>query len=278
MNRAVLNALSVDVEEYFHVHAFDRVIDPADWDRHESRVEASTALLLDILAATGTRATFFILGWVAERRPALVRRIQGAGHEIATHGYGHRLVYQQTPAAFRADVLRSIDVLQQITGDRVLGYRAPSFSITARSLWALDVLAECGLAYDSSIYPARPLVHARWGMPGARLEPHLIRPTLWEFPMSVVRWARWSLPVSGGGSLRHYPLAVTRWGLCAVNAQGRPAMLYLHPWEADPEQPRVRVGLWRSFLHYRNLHRTAARLEALCREFCFAPVREVLGL
>jgi polysaccharide deacetylase family protein (PEP-CTERM system associated) len=274
----MLNALTVDVEEYFQVHAFEEVVGRENWENYESRVEASTSRILDILAETGTRASFFILGWIAERHPILVRRIRDAGHEVATHGYGHWLVYRQTPDQFRSDLQRSLDIIQDITGEKVLGFRAPSFSITKHSLWAVDVVQECGLRYDSSIYPARPLVHNRYGFPGAPCAPYLIRPGLWEFPMTIVHWLGRDFPIGGGGWLRHYPYALTRWGLRKVNAEGRPAIVYLHPWEVDPEQPRINGSLWRQFLHYHNLDKTGERIRTLCREFYFAPVREVLGL
>lgn len=274
----MLNALSIDVEEYFQVHAFEEVIRREDWEKYESRVETNTSWVLDILAETGTRATFFILGWIAERHPTLVRRIQDAGHEVASHGYAHCLIYHQTPQQFRSDLQRSLDIIRDITGEKVFGFRAPSFSVTKHSLWALDVVQECGLRYDSSIYPARPLVHNRYGLPGAPRAPHMIRSGLWEFPMTIVHWLGRDFPIGGGGWLRHYPYALTRWGLRRANAEGRPAIVYLHPWEVDPEQPRINGSLWRQYLHYQNLDKTGARLMALCQEFRFAPVREVLGL
>jgi len=274
----MLNALTVDVEEYFHVHAFEKVIRRENWEKYESRVEANTLKIINILEKTGKRATFFILGWVAERHPGLVRRIRDEGHEIATHGYGHWLVYELTPEQFRHDLLRSLDIIQNIIGEKVLGFRAPSFSITKQSLWALDILQDCGLKYDSSIYPARPLIHNRYGFPGAPVAPHLIRPGLWEFPMTIVHWLGMNLPIGGGGWFRHYPYLITRWGLSKANAEARPSIVYLHPWELDPEQPRIKCSLWRQFLHYRNLDETERRLKKLYQEFSFAPVREVLGL
>lgn len=274
----MLNALTVDVEEYFQVHAFEEVVGRKNWEKYESRVETNTSWLLDILAELGTRATFFILGWIAERHPTLVRRIHDAGHEVATHGYGHCLIYKQTPEQFRSDLERSLDIIQDITGEKVLGFRAPSFSVTKDSMWALDVIQECGLRYDSSIYPAAPLVHNRYGIPGAPRAPHLIRPGLWEFPMTTLHWLGRDFPIGGGGWLRHYPYALTRWGLRKVNAEGRPVIVYLHPWEVDPDQPRIKGSLWRQYLHYHNLHKTGERLKALCREFHFVPIREVLGL
>jgi len=274
----MLNALTVDVEDYFQVHAFEQVIKRQDWENYESRVEANIIRILDILSESGTRATFFILGWIAERHPLLVRRIQDAGHEVATHGYDHQLIYRQTPEQFRNDLLHSLNIIQDIIGEKILGFRAPSFSITKHSLWALDVIHDCGLIYDSSIYPARPLVHNRYGLPEVRREPHLIRPGLWEFPMTIVHWAGMNFPIGGGGWMRHYPYALTRWGLRKANKERIPAIIYLHPWEIDPEQPRIKICRWRRFLHYHNLDKTEKRLRNLCQEFRFAPVREVLRL
>ncbi len=274
----MLNALSVDVEEYFQVYNLESVVRRKDWEDYESRLDIGLDRILGILSETSTRSTFFILGWIAERHPSAVRRIQDAGHEVATHGYSHRLIYQQTQEQFGDDLQRSIDVIQKITGEKLLGFRAPSFSITKESLWALDIVQDCGLQYDSSIYPAQPLIHSRYGLPGAPVAPHLIRSGLWEFPMTVVRWLGREFPIGGGGWLRHYPYRITRWGLRKANAEGRPAIVYLHPWEVDPDQPRLNGSLWRRFLHYHNLDKTTDRLEALCQEFDFAPIRDVLRL
>jgi polysaccharide deacetylase family protein (PEP-CTERM system associated) len=272
----LLNALTVDVEDYYHVSTFDRCVDRARWPGLESRVGASTRRLLDRLGDAGVRATFFVLGWVARRQPGLVRGIQAAGHEIGCHGYGHRLIYEQTPDEFRADLRRARDVLQDITGAPVRAYRAPSFSITGRSLWALDVLIEEGFAHDSSIYPT---YHDRYGIPGAPLHPHRIRRrggAIWEFPPPVWRCLGYPLPVGGGGYFRLYPYALTRRGLRAINAAGRPFAVYLHPWELDPGQPRLAPGWVRAFRHYVNLHRTEGRLVRLLRDFSFGTLSESL--
>ncbi|MEM2169792.1 MAG: DUF3473 domain-containing protein [Candidatus Bathyarchaeia archaeon] len=272
----VLNALTIDVEDYYHVSAFDSEVGFTNWEKQESRIERNIDRLLYILACEGVKATFFVLGWIAEHFPNVVKAIHKAGHEIATHGYAHRLVYNQTPEEFQADVQRSLDLIQDITGERVLGYRAPSFSITKSSLWAIEVLEACGLKYDSSIFPTRPLVHNRYGFPGAPTRPYEIRPGFWEFPITTFRFLGWNFPVGGGGWLRHYPYKLTYWGIHRVNAEGRPALVYLHPWELDPDQPRLRGSFWRQFLHYRNLDKMEDRLRALCRDFQFAPICEVL--
>lgn len=272
-----LNALTIDVEDYFHVSGFDRCVSRAQWDDFPLRVADNTHRLLDILAAAQVRATFFVLGWVAERRPDLVKDIRAAGHEIASHGHWHRLIYSQTPDEFRADLRRGRDVLQDILGEAVTAYRAPSFSITRKSLWALDVLVEEGFLLDSSIYPTR---HDRYGIPGAPLEPHRIeRPAgmLWEFPPPVYRCIGYPLAVGGGGWFRLYPYGVTRRCLGAVNRAGRPFAVYLHPWEIDPDQPRLAPGRLASFRHYLNLGRTEGRLAQLLRDFRFGTLSESLA-
>jgi polysaccharide deacetylase family protein (PEP-CTERM system associated) len=273
---AALNALTFDVEDYFHVTGFERMIDRSQWGNFESRVVASTRTILDTLAYSGVRATFFVLGWVAERHPGLVREIRTAGHEIGSHGYWHRLIYTQTPEEFRADIRRSRDVLQGILGEPVTAYRAPSFSITARSLWALDVLIEEGFTADSSIFPTW---HDRYGLAGATPSPHrLQRPAgeLLEFPLPIRKVLGYPLPAGGGGYFRLYPYALTRRLLRGLNAAGRPFVTYLHPWEFDPEQPRFRPGRLRAFRHYVNLRRTRRRLEALLGDFRFGTLTEAL--
>jgi polysaccharide deacetylase family protein (PEP-CTERM system associated) len=264
-----LNALTIDVEDYYHVANLERCVRRAEWDQYPSRVEGSTRRLLDVLAAEGVRATFFVLGWVAQRRPALVRAIRAAGHEVGCHSHLHRLVYEQSSREFRADLRRARGVLRDVLGEDVVAYRAPCFSITTRSQWALDVLAEEGIQIDSSIYPTH---HDRYGIPGTPLGPHAIeRPagTLWEFPPPVWKVCRYPLPVGGGGYFRLYPYALTRHALRKINAVGRPFAVYLHPWELDPAQPRLRPGRLAAFRHYVNLHRTEGRLVRLLRDFAF---------
>jgi polysaccharide deacetylase family protein (PEP-CTERM system associated) len=265
----MLNALTIDVEDYFHVTGFEGCVSRSQWDDFAPRVGGTTRRLLDHLAAAGARATFFVLGWVAERDPGLVRAIQAAGHEIGCHGYWHRLIYEQTPQAFRADLWRAQAAIADAIGERVRAYRAPSFSITPRSLWALDVLIEEGFTLDSSIYPTH---HDRYGVPGASLAPHCIERdegALWEFPPPVWRFCGYPLPVGGGGYFRLFPYALTRHALQRINAAGRPFAAYLHPWELDPDQPRLRPGRLRAFRHYVNLKRTESRLVRLLRDFRF---------
>jgi polysaccharide deacetylase family protein (PEP-CTERM system associated) len=269
-NEVVVNAMSIDVEDYFHVSVFDGMVPRSQWDRMESRVCRNTERLLALFAEYKVRSTFFVLGWVAERFPHLVRRIADQKHEIASHGYAHRLIYDQTPAAFRDDVRRAKALLEDAGGRKVIGYRAPSYSITPRSLWALDVLLEEGYQYDSSIFPIR---HDRYGIPVSGRKPYLIerkQGVLVEVPGSTTRVGPLNLPVAGGGYFRILPYWWTRWGIARVNAQERrPAIFYLHPWEIDPEQPRLKAGRLGMFRHYRHIDQTEARLKQLLTDFRF---------
>jgi polysaccharide deacetylase family protein (PEP-CTERM system associated) len=271
----ILNALTIDVEDYYQVSGFENCVSRDQWPDFESRVVASTHRILQALNDASVRGTFFVLGWIADRHPKLIRTIQEAGHDMGCHSYWHRLVYNQTPAEFREDLRRARDVLEEITGQAIVAYRAPSFSITRRSLWALDILIEEGFRFDSSIYPTH---HDRYGIAGAPNWPHqVVRPagTLWEFPMAIYRCFGYPLPIGGGGYLRLYPYGFTRHGLRAINAEGRPFVVYLHPWELDPEQPRLRPGKLKGFRHYVNLHRTESRLRRLLQDFRFDSLREV---
>jgi polysaccharide deacetylase family protein (PEP-CTERM system associated) len=274
------NAFSIDVEDWYQVSDFEDVVAYEAWDRYESRVVPNTERILSLLDAHGVKGTFFVLTWNAERHPDLVRRIARAGHEVATHGHRHRLIFEQTPAEFREDLTRSKGILEDLTGEPVLGYRAPSFSLTVRSLWALDVMLECGLRYDSSIFPVSDRLY---GIRDARRFPFVIRRDglreLIEFPMSTARVAGRNWPLGGGAYLRVLPYPYIRWGMRRVNAEGQPALVYLHPWEVDPGQPRIKSQGKRGVsAHYVNLRGTERRLVRLLADFEFAPVRDVLGL
>lgn len=273
----VVNAMTIDVEDYFHVSVFDGILPRSAWDTMESRVCRNTERLLDIFSEFEVRATFFVLGWVAERFPDLVRTIAGRGHEIASHGYAHRLIYDQTPSAFRDDVRRAKALLEETGGRRVLGYRAPSYSITPRSLWALDILLEEGYRYDSSIFPIR---HDRYGIPVSQREPYVVERkagTLFEVPGSTTTIGPLNLPIAGGGYFRILPYWWTRWGIARVNRlERRPAVFYLHPWEIDPEQPHLPAGKLSSFRHYRNLDSTETRLRRLLGDFKFGTVESLV--
>ena len=272
---SILNALTIDVEEHFQVHAFEKVVDRTAWDRYPSRVTANTRRILNLLAAYDVQATFFVLGWVAERHPDLVKEIAAGGHEIATHGYWHELVYRQTPDEFAADLCQSLQAIEQAcNGVRPKGYRAPSFSITNQSLWALDVLRENGIMYDSSIFPLA--AHDRYGIKNANRFANKMRSGLWEFPVSTIRLGNQNWPVAGGGYFRLFPLWITRQAIHRLNTQKQPAVVYLHPWEFDPAQPRIPgAPLLSRFRHYVNIDKTESRLQALLNEFKFAPMRKV---
>jgi polysaccharide deacetylase family protein (PEP-CTERM system associated) len=274
---AVTNAMSVDVEDYFHASVFDDVVSRDQWDSMESRVVANTRRLLAIFGEFGVRATFFVLGWVAKRHPQLVREIAAAGHELASHGYGHRLIYQQTPQAFREDVRRAKGVIENTGGTAVHGYRAPTFSVTTRSLWALDVLIEEGHRYDASIFPIR---HDRYGIPDSSRHPYLIRReagVLTETPGATVRVGATNLPIGGGGYFRLLPYQWTRWGISRVNRrEGQPVVFYLHPWEIDAQQPRLDVGRLAAVRHYRNLEKTESRLKRLLTDFRFGTIEALV--
>lgn len=256
------NGLSVDVEEWFQVGAFERVIDKADWPNLQSRVEANTGAVLDLFAETGAKATFFTLGWVAERSPTLIRRIVEAGHEIASHGVDHQRVFTMTAQQFRADLHRARAALEDASGTRVTGYRAPSFSIDSRTPWAHRVLAEEGYAYSSSVAPVR---HDHYGWPEAPR--FAFRPIadadLIELPVTVARIGTRNL-ATGGGFFRLFPAALTNWAIRQVNAEQRPAIFYFHPWEIDADQPRVANAPLKSKLrHYSRLNEMAGKLRDL---------------
>lgn len=274
----IKNALTVDVEDYFHVSAFANHIERNQWESYACRVEANTRVLLRMFEAAQVQATFFVLGWVAERYPALVREIASGGHEVACHGYSHELVYRQTPTLFREESKRSKDILEDIIQKPIKGYRAASYSITPKSIWALDILAELGFLYDSSIFPVR---HDRYGMPGARREPHIMTTpaghSLVEFPLSTLQVFRYRLPISGGGYFRLFPYWFTRLALDRINNTDKlPFIFYLHPWEIDPDQPRVPAGWVSRFRHYQNLDRCQRRLTALLQHFSFDTAEHVL--
>ncbi len=263
------NAMTVDVEDYFQVQAFAHCVDRGDWDGFESRVEANVDRILAQFGAAGVHATFFTLGWVAERHPAMVRRIVAAGHELASHGWEHIRADTQDPATFRADVLRTRLTLEDIGGVAVAGYRAATFSIGARNLWAFEELQEAGYRYSSSINPIR---HDLYGMPDAPRVPfHPDGCSLWEIPMTTVRAFGRNWPCSGGGYFRLLPTFLYYRGLNRVNNnECRPGIFYFHPWEVDPGQPRIEGCGWKSRVrHYTNLSRMAPALDRLLRDFAW---------
>jgi polysaccharide deacetylase family protein (PEP-CTERM system associated) len=277
----ICNAMTVDVEDYFHVAAFAPHIARSSWHGFALRVERNTARLLDLFAAQNVRGTFFVLGWVAERCPALVREIASRGHEIACHGYSHELIYRQSSAVFREETKRAKACLEDQTQRPVLGYRAASYSIVQHSLWAVDILVQLGFVYDSSIVPVR---HDRYGIPGSPRWPYRLETpgsggSILEFPPATTTVLGACVPVGGGGYFRIFPYWFTRLALSQINEHyHQPFAFYLHPWEIDPEQPRIRAGLISSFRHYFNLTRCEQRLRQLLATFRFAPARDVLQL
>ncbi len=268
----MLNALSIDVEDYFHVEAFATRISPDDWSTFTPRVEKNVNLILEILAKYETKATFFVLGWVAELFPHLVRQIVKAGHEIGCHGYAHQHIHRQTPEQFRHDICAARQCLMDQIQQPVDCYRAPSFSITISTLWALDVLAEEGFKIDSSIFPVR---HDLYGIPDADRFPHW-KNRIFEFPPTTIRRANSNFGVAGGGYLRLLPYGITRWAIREVNEiEGQPAMVYFHPWELDPEQPRIAAPLRSRLRHYTNLAGMQEKIERLLTDFRFSTISEV---
>lgn len=270
----VRNAMTIDVEDYFQVSAFAPYIPRADWERLHCRAPQNVARILDLLDEAGVKATFFTLGWIAERHAQLVRDIVARGHELASHGYGHERASDMSPTAFSDDVRRAKALLEDLGGVPVLGYRAPSFSIGVGNLWAFDVLAEAGYRYSSSVYPIQ---HDHYGMPDAPRWAHPVRDGLIEVPVTTCRMGGRNLPSSGGGYFRLLPYGVSRWLIDKVNREERQsAVFYFHPWEIDPDQPRVRgVDAKSRFRHYLNLSRTEGRIRRLLSDFSWARMDEL---
>lgn len=270
--------MSVDVEDYFHVAALSQSIKVADWEGISPRVVNNTKRLLDLFDKKGIKVTHFVLGWVAERFPDLVREIDGRGHEVACHGYSHQLVYEQTPDVFRKETHKSKKILEDILGKPILGYRAASYSITKKSLWALDILHEAGFKYDSSIFPVH---HDRYGIPDAQTLPHRLQTPkgnyIVEFPLTTSDIFGFKLPAAGGGYFRLYPYVFSKYLLAKVERANKPFVFYLHPWEIDDKQPRVKASLLSMFRHYNNLHKCESRLERLLEDFSFTTMKASLA-
>jgi polysaccharide deacetylase family protein (PEP-CTERM system associated) len=284
----LINYLSIDVEDYFHVSAFEKFSSPDSWDKHALRVEYNTEKILALLAERRVKATFFVLGWVAKRCPKLIKKIVAEHHEVASHGYNHQRVNRINRKDFREDIRASKAILEDISGQEVMGYRAPSFSISSATQWAFDELFEAGYRYDSSIFPIRHDFYgisdwprfAGWAVKNGsgEWEPEGASCSagrrLFELPITTLHLGNTRLPIGGGGYFRFYPYAFTRWGLRRINRQeGRPFVFYLHPWELDPEQPRMTgIGLKSKFRHYINLNKTETRFSQLLDDFDFAPL------
>ena len=275
----MINVLTVDVEEYFHPSEVQAQVDPRQWDLLPSRISTQVFQILDLLDKKNVKATFFILGWVAEHRPEVVRAIVAAGHEIACHSYSHRLVYELTPKAFRQDTERAISVIQDACGITPRIYRAPSYSITKDSLWALEILVECGFTHDSSIYP---IMHDRYGIPGSDRHAHLIQTPagpIYEIPVgTAILPHNRVVPIGGGGYLRLLPYRYTSAGIRRVNRnEGQPACIYFHPWEIDSAQPRLANSLISRMRTYAGLNGMCRKLERLLSDFEFSTVTAVYG-
>ncbi|MEW5977979.1 MAG: XrtA system polysaccharide deacetylase [Acidobacteriota bacterium] len=273
------NILTIDVEDYFQVSAFESHVAREHWSRFQPRVEQNTEKVLCLLEQHKVKATFFVLGWVAERCPELVRRIQLEGHEVASHGYSHRLVYEQNVIEFREETRQSKQVLEDLIGCEVVSYRAASYSVTRDSLWALEVLAEEGFLFDSSIFP---IIHDRYGIREFPRRPSRIRLRnglkLTEVPLSTVRLWGANLPIAGGGYFRLFPYWLTKAGIQHLNAKDElPVIFYLHPWEFDPDQPSLKGPIGSRIRHYLNLKKTESRFENLLRDFAFAPLKRVVS-
>jgi len=268
----ITNALTIDFEDWYQCLE----IPVAEWGKYEHRIVSTGRQLMEILGEAGVKATFFILGKVAEDHPEIVREIAAAGHELGTHGYSHTLIYTQTPAVFREEMKRALGAVEQAAGVRVHGHRAPYFSITKKSLWALDVLAELGVRYDTSIFP---VMNYRYGIEDAPRWPYDIESgetRMKEFPISTWRILGKNIPIAGGAYFRIFPYAVTRAGFRSINRLGRPGVFYLHPWEVDPHPPRIPVPRRIAATRYFNLKATAGRFSRLLRDFRFAPMKEIL--
>jgi polysaccharide deacetylase family protein (PEP-CTERM system associated) len=273
MRPALQNVFSVDLEDWFCVQNLSGIIPRDQWEKCESRVERNTLVLLDLLSRHRVEATFFVLGWIAERFPDLVREVERRGHEIATHGYSHRLLTSLTPDEFRADLEKSLEVLARCSGQTIQGFRAPSFSVTRKTWWALEIMRSVGISYDSSIFPVG--FHPDYGVRDAPLGGHSIAKGPFELPMSCAEVFGRRIPCSGGGYFRLFPYAVTRALMRRCNLAGRPVIFYIHPWEVDPGQPRIAMPALKRFRHYNNLELTAGRLERLLDDFPFTSVRKL---
>lgn len=274
----IVNAITVDVEDYYQVSAFNKQVKKDQWESFESRVYQNTHRILDIFDSNNIKGTFFVLGWVAERNQKLIKEISDLGHEVACHGYSHDLIYNQTPEKFLEETKKSKQIIEDIIATSVRGYRAASYSITAKSLWALDILAECGFTYDSSIFP---IMHDRYGIPGAKTSPHALQTekgnTIIEFPLSTVGTAARRFPISGGGYFRLFPYWLSKAGLRRVNNHDlMPFIFYMHPWEIDEGQPKIQSSMLSEFRHYNNIDKFEARLRQLIHDFEFSSVADVL--
>lgn len=270
----IKNAISIDLEDWFCVKNLSCVISKDNWNNLELRVVNNTKKLLNLLENNNVKATFFVLGWVAEKVPDLITEIEESGHEIASHGYSHSVITEITPDFFDMDVRKALEVTQCCVKQKIIGFRAPSFTITKKTLWAYDILSKYGIEYDSSVFPVG--FHPDYGIPDAPLTLYKVSNKLIEVPLSVVELLGKRIPCSGGGYFRLYPYNLTKFLMKKCNKEGRPVIFYLHPWEIDNEQPRVKLNFSKRIRHYNNLNKTYGRLEKLLKDFKFVPIKEII--
>jgi len=270
----MLNALSIDLEDWFCVHNLSSVIKKEDWDKCEYRVEKNSSKILDLLDKYNTKATFFVLGWIAEKSPQLIKEIENRGHEIASHGYYHTLITSITPEEFESDLKRGVEAIKK-TGvtQEILGFRAPSFTIVDKTKWALEILEKNNFKYDSSVFPVS--FHPDYGIGDVPLSPYKITKGILEFPMSVALFFGKKIPFGGGGYFRLFPYFITKYLFGKVNREGRPVIFYLHPWEIDPGQPKMKLPMLKKFRHYNNLNKAEKRFDRLLNEFQFTTLKNL---
>ncbi len=272
------NILSIDVEEWFHPEAVQHLFPADSWDERESRVEGNVEKLLALFDSQNTKATFFVLGWTARKFPQLIKKMAAAGHEVATHGNSHRMVTKLTPDEFREDLAESISIIQEISGEKVLGFRAPTFSIVKETQWAWEIMLELGIEYDSSVYP---IWHDRYGIPDAPRQPYIALKKeprkLIEFPMPTLKIGNKNFPFGGGGYLRIFPLSFTKYAVKKFNGEGLPAIVYAHPWEFDTEQPRLKLGTIQTWRHYYNINSNLKKLDTLLTHFEWMSFKDFLA-
>jgi len=270
----MLNALSIDLEDWFCVHNLSSVIKKEDWDKCEYRVEKNSSEILDLLDKYNTKATFFVLGWIAEKSPQLIKEIENRGHEIASHGYYHTLITSLTPEEFESDLKRGVEAIKK-TGvtQEILGFRAPSFTIVDKTKWALEILEKNNFKYDSSVFPVS--FHPDYGIGDVPLSPYKITKGILEFPMSVALFFGKKIPFGGGGYFRLFPYFITKYLFGKVNREGRPVIFYLHPWEIDPGQPKMKLPMLKKFRHYNNLNKAEKRFDRLLNEFQFTTLKNL---
>jgi polysaccharide deacetylase family protein (PEP-CTERM system associated) len=272
------NILSIDVEEWFHPEAVQHLFPADSWDERESRVEENVEKLLALFDTQNSKATFFVLGWTARKFPQLIKKIAAAGHEVATHGNSHRMVTKLTPKEFREDLAESISIIQEISGEKVLGFRAPTFSLVKETQWAWEIMLELGIEYDSSVYP---IWHDRYGIPDAPRHPYIALEKesrkLIEFPMPTLKIGNKNFPFGGGGYLRIFPLSFTKYAIKKFNKEGLPAIIYAHPWEFDTGQPRLKLGTIQTLRHYYNINSNLKKLETLLTHFEWTSFKDLMA-